>query len=148
MQAIWYYHISEYFRLQPKGKLYVGFYAVNSSYNFTEVTLMQNIAGGTIRQIGVYLDGENHAFTVGDLTALRNEIVNNNDKQYQPLSALYAADLSATSDLSTLTNLNTVTAEKVSVIVGQDGAGFGAFLYATYKTVSYTHLTLPTKRIV
>ena len=130
LQAIWYYHISEFFRIQPKGQLYVGFYAVPSPYLFTEITLMQNYAQGIIRQIGIYKDGA--AFASADLTAINTEIVTNNDNMYQPLSALYAADLHATSDFSTLTNLNTLTANKVTAIVGQDGAGQGAFLYATY----------------
>ena len=43
LQAIWYYHISEFFRIQPKGQLYVGFYAVPSPYLFTEITLMQKL---------------------------------------------------------------------------------------------------------
>jgi hypothetical protein len=130
-QAIWFYHISEFFRLQPKGQLFLGFYGVPGTYNFTEITSMQNYAGGKIRQIGVYLGSECHAFTSGDLTAIDTEIKTNNDAYYQPLSALYGADLSSTTDLSTLTNLNTLSAYKTSAVIGQDGAQQGAFLYAT-----------------
>ena len=129
-QAIWYYHISEYFRLNPKGQLYVGFYAVPGTYTFTEITTMQNYADGKMRQIGIYLGSECHAFTSGDLTAIHTEIVTNNDAYYQPLSALYGADLSATTELSTLTNLNTLSAYKASAVIGQDGAQQGAFLYS------------------
>jgi hypothetical protein len=127
-QAIWHYHISEFFRLQPKGVLYVGFYAVPNSYTFTEVTTMQNFAGGKIRQIGVFKDPAS-AYSSGDLTALNTEIVTNCDGNHKPLSAIYAADLSGTSDFTTLTDLNTLSANKVSVVVSQDGGALGAFLY-------------------
>jgi hypothetical protein len=53
-QAVWYYHISEFFRMNPKGVLYVGFYAIPGTYTFAEITLMQNFAQGVIRQIGIY----------------------------------------------------------------------------------------------
>jgi len=127
--AIWHYHIAEFFRMQPKGVLYVGFYAVPSTYNFTDITTMQSFASGKIRQIGVFLGSECHAFTSGDLTAIQAEIVANDDANYQPLSALYAADLAGTSDLTTLTDLNTLTANKVSAILGQDGSGLGQYLW-------------------
>jgi hypothetical protein len=127
--AVWHYHISEFFRMQPKGVLYVGFYAVPSTYNFTDITTMQNFATGKIRQLAVFLGIECHAFTSADLTAINTEVVTNNDGNYKPLSVLYAADLSATSDLTTLTDLNTLTASKVSAVVGQDGAGLGQYLW-------------------
>ncbi|CAB4126196.1 Bacteriophage HP1, Orf23 [uncultured Caudovirales phage] len=128
-QAVWHYHISEYFRLQPQGSLYVGIYAVPSTYTFTEITTMQNFANGKIRQIGVFKDA---TFAVGDLTVINTEIVTNCDANHKPLSAIYAADLSATADLSTLTDLNTLSANKVSAVIGQDGAGLGSLLYASY----------------
>jgi len=127
--AIWHYHIAEYFRKQPKGRLFVGFYAVPTTYDFTEITLIQTYAQGKIRQIGIYLGSECHAFTSADLTAIDLEIKTNNDAVHKELSALYAADLSATSDLTTLTDLNTLTANKVTAIVSQDGAGLGDFLW-------------------
>jgi hypothetical protein len=49
--AVFYYHISEFFRVQPKGVLYVGFFAVPGTYDFTEISQVQNFANGTIRQI-------------------------------------------------------------------------------------------------
>lgn len=130
-QAVWRYHIDEFFRRQPKGVLYVGFYAIPTTYNFVELTLMQNFASGKIRQFGVFLNSEAHAYTSADLTAIHTEIVTNCDTNYKPTSALYAADLSATSDLSALTDLNTLSANKASAIIGQDGAALGYYLYKT-----------------
>jgi len=133
LQAVWHYHISEFFRIQPQGRLFVGFFAVNSAYDFSELTLMQTYATGKIRQFGIWLDGgQCHAFTTGDLTAIHAEIVNNLDANHQPCSALYAADLSTTSDLTTLTDLNTLTAYKASAVISQDGANHGAFLFSTF----------------
>jgi hypothetical protein len=126
-QAVWHYQIKEFFRLAPKGVLYVGFYEIPATYDYTEVTLMQDFADGTLRQVGVYVDDK--AFDDGDLQVLNDEIVANCDANHKPLSAIYAGDLSAVSDLSTLVNLNTYTANKVSCVISQDGAGLGNQLY-------------------
>ena len=139
-QAVWYYHISEFFRMQPKGLLYVGFNPVPGTYTFTEITEMQKFAGGTIRQVGIYLDGNSHPFTntnlVADLGAIQSEIVNNNDNMHRPLSALYSANMyvpppTGPMPLSSLMNLTALSSNKVSVVISQDGAGFGNFLFLT-----------------
>lgn len=127
-QAVWYYHISEYFRIQPKGSLYVGFFAVPNSYTFTEIQDIQVYAAGKVRQIGVYKDGA--AFASGDLTAIQN-VCNTLAGLHMPLSVLYAGNIVSVTDLSTLADLNTLTANNVSAVISQDGAGQGAFLFAT-----------------
>jgi hypothetical protein len=128
--AVYHYHISEYFRIQPKGSLYVGLYAVPGSYTFTEIQTMQLFAGGKIRQIGV-LKNPAAAFSSGDLTTIQS-VCDTLDGLHMPVSSvIYAADISGTSDLTTLVDLSTLTANKVSAVIGQDGAGQGAFLYAT-----------------
>ena len=133
---ILHYHVSEFFRIQPKGELYVGVYAVPGSYTFTEITTMQNFANGRIRQIGVLKD-TGSTFSSGNLTTIHTEIVTNCDANHKPLSALYAADLSGTSDLTTLTNLNTLSANKASAVISQDGAGKGWYLWkATGKSIT------------
>jgi len=141
-QAVWHYHISEFFRLQPKGVLYVGFYAVpGGAYDYAEVTTMQTFADGKIRQIGVYVDSK--AFAVGDTTILNTQIVNNCDANHMPLSAIYCGNIAAVSNLTTLTNLNTLANNKVSVVIGQDGAGLGYFLWiGTGKTIGTLGATL------
>lgn len=128
-QAIWHYHIAEYFRLQPKGQLYVGFYAVPGSYTFTEIQTIQTFASGKIRQIGVYKDSA--GFATADLTAIQS-VCFTLDGLHMPLSALYGADLTSVSDLSTLTDLNTLSNPKVSAVISQDGGALGVFLYKTY----------------
>jgi hypothetical protein len=128
-QAIWHYHIAEFFRIQPKGVLYVAFFPYPTTYDFAEIRLVQNYAGGKIRQIAVYAKWR--VFNTADITAIHNEIVNNSDVNHKPLSALYAGKMTGISDLSTLTNLNTLTANKCSAVISQDGAGLGAFLAVT-----------------
>ena len=127
--AVWHYHISEFFRLQPQGVLYVGFYAVPSPYVFTEITTMQSFANGTIRQIGVFKDPA-AAYSTADLTAI-DTVCKANDAAKKPLSAIYAADLSGTADISTLTDLSLLTANKVSDCIAQDGAAQGNYLFLT-----------------
>lgn len=127
--AVWYYHISEFFRLQPQGVLYVGFYAVPGTYTFTEITSMQSFANGTIRQIGVFKDPAG-AYSTADLTAI-NTVCVANDTAKKPISAIYAADLVGTTDISTLTDLSLLAANKVSDCIAQDGAAQGNYLFLT-----------------
>lgn len=126
-QAVWYYHISEFFRMNPKGVLYVGLYAVPGSYTFAEITLMQNFAQGVIRQIAIY---KKATYADADI-ALIDAVCKANDALKKPISALYAADLTATADITTLATLATKTNNKVSVVIGQDGLRQGYFLFAT-----------------
>ena len=127
--AVYYYHITEFFRLQPSGVLYVGIFAIPGSYTFSEVALMQTFATGTIRQLGVYKDAA--AFATADMTALDLACAAQ-ATVHKHLIAVYAADLSGTTDISTLTDLNVLTAERVNPCIGQDGAAMGHLLYLTF----------------
>lgn len=120
----YYYQISEFFRIQPKGKLWVGFFGTPTG-TFSEVTDMQNNATGEIRQIGVYKDG---TWASGDLTLL-NTIAVANKTLYQPLQVLYAGNLQATTDITTLSDIGTLTAPNVMNVIGQDGGGWGNYIY-------------------
>lgn len=134
-QAVWHYHISEFFRMNPKGVLYVGFYAVPGTYTFSEITLMQNFAQGAIRQIGVF---KTAAYADGDI-ALIDAVCKANDAIKRPISAVYAANLVGTADITTLGTLATKTNNKVSVVISQSGSGQGLYLMWTNST-SITHL--------
>ncbi|HWB91020.1 MAG TPA: hypothetical protein VG605_04190, partial [Puia sp.] len=69
---VYHYHISEYFRIQPQGVLYVGFFTTpGGSYTFAEIITLQNFANGAVRQVGIYKDGA--AFASGDLIAIHNQ---------------------------------------------------------------------------
>ena len=128
--AVMYYHISEFFRMQPLGTLYVGIYAVpGGAYDFTEISSIQTFANGQIRQIGVYKDGA--AFATGDITAINN-VCATNVAAHKELVAFYGADLSGTPALSSLVDISGLNAPYVSAVIGQDGAAQGALLYLTY----------------
>lgn len=121
--AIHYYHISEFFRMQPKGILYVGLY--NTSATYTEITDMQTFANGSLRQVAVFKDG---TWASGDITIL-NTIANTNKTNYKPLSILYAGNLVATTDITTVSDFSTATTNLVTSVISQDGGGKGNFLF-------------------
>lgn len=131
LQAVWHYHISEYFRVQPKGVLYLGFFAVPGTYNFAEVTTLQSFAVGSVRQVGIYKDAAAMAANGGDLTAL-STICKANVSVHKELIGLLGIDISAVSDLSTLYDLSLLSAELASIVISQDGAALGATLFLTY----------------
>lgn len=129
LQAVWNYHISEYFRIRPQGNLYVGFYPI-ATYTFTEITTMQNFANGTIRQIGVFKDPAS-PFASADITAIHG-VCAANVAAHKEIIALYGADISATSDVSTLADLSLLTANYCSAAIAQDGAALGSKLFFAY----------------
>lgn len=127
------YHISEYFRIQPKGELYVGLYEEEATYTFAAITLMQNYASGAIKQIGVF--EKNVAFSTAQLSALQG-IANANEAVYKPLQIILNAEISGTASVASLVDLSTSTAPNVSVTIAQDGANDGYYIYkATGKSV-------------
>lgn len=134
---IMHYHVSEFFRIQPKGNLYIGIYAI--SVDFAEVTTMQNFTQGAIRQIGVYTQA---AFATGTVTLLQTQATAN-EVNHKPLEILYNPDFSGTADLTTLVTLRTLTAQNVSVMFGQDGANVGYTRWkATGKSIGSLGTTL------
>lgn len=129
-----YYHIVEYFRIQPKGQLYVGLYEEESSpYTFSAITTMQNFAMGEIKQISVF--EKNVAFAAAQCAALQ-AIATANEAVYKPLQIILNAEISATGSVASLVDLSTQTAPNVSVVIAQDGAAAGYKIYkATGKSV-------------
>lgn len=128
-QAVWHYHIDEFFRRQPKGNLFIGMFAVpGGAYDFAEVASMQNFAVGKIRQVGVFKDSA--AFSTADITAFHNAC-NAQVTLHKEIMGVYAADITAITDLTTLADTSALTASLVMPVIGQDGGALGAFLYAT-----------------
>lgn len=129
--AVHHYQISEQFRMIEKisgqGKLYVGLYAVPSGTpSFTEISTVQNYADKTIRQMSVYADFE--AFNTARITTIQS-VVDTLSDEHAPLSILYAPNIAAISNLSSLTDLRTLDSENVSVVIGQDGSNLGHALF-------------------
>jgi len=129
-KAIWRYHISEYFRQQPNGKLWVQFTSTPSS-TFAEVTTLQNVANGECKQIAVYDP------TVTSASAFTSNMTKLNTQAiglfgvYVPCVIVYAPNVAAITDLSTLANQQAYSNNYVSPIIVQDGNLVGAGLYVT-----------------
>ena len=128
------YHISEYFRIQAKGEMYVGLYEEEAStYTFAALTLMQNYASGAIKQMAVF--EKNVVFAAAQCAALQ-AIATANEAVYKPMQIMLNAEISATGSVATLVDLSTQTAPNVSVCIAQDGANAGYYIYkATGKSV-------------
>jgi hypothetical protein len=137
---ILYYHIEEFFRVQPKGKLYVGVYAVADVGTFASVTLMQNFATGEIKQLGIY--DKSTAFATTNVTALQ-AVYNTLSAAYKPLHIVFNAEIQGTASVATLTDLRLLNAPNVSVTIGQDGKAKGFKLWkATAKSIGCVGTTL------
>lgn len=127
-QAIWHYHISEYFRQNVNSKMWVQFTASASS-PFTEVTALQNTANGECRSIGVLNPtARTAAQFASDMTAL-NTICTGLSTAYKWTTVVYAPNIAAITDCTTLVNLQTFTNANVLPCIAQDGNAVGANLY-------------------
>jgi hypothetical protein len=125
--GVMYYQISEFFRINPGATLFVGIFTppvAPAVYDYMEVKTMQQFALGAIRQAGLFLTT---AFDTAQLT-LMQAVSDSLDAIHMPLEILMTADFHAVADLTTLTSVRTLTAPKVTPILGQDGAAAGAAL--------------------
>lgn len=129
--AVWHYHIAEFFRMNSTGILYTGIFSVpGGTPDFSEISTLQNFANGKIRQVLVYKDFSALSASA-DIGALQT-IATTLETNHMPLSILLAADISGTANLSSLTDLSTLTAKNVSLVIGQDGAALGWSLFKAY----------------
>lgn len=126
--AIMHYHVSEFFRMQPKGQLWIGIYATADATTFASITLMQNIAQGKIRQVGIY---QKTTVFADSQCATLQAILAANYTNHKPLEAIYQPDFSDGTAITALDNLREGSSEGVSVCIGQDGEGVGHQLFLT-----------------
>lgn len=132
------YNVSEFFRLQPKGALYLQINTSNVGGLYNELTTLQSYAHGTIRQTLVY---DQNALSTGNVTLLQT-VANTNYTNNKPFEVIYQPQMIGLT-LSTLPDLSLLTAKNVSVCIGQDGAGVGAALATSIgKTVGMGGTTL------
>lgn len=133
--ATHHYQISEFFRLNPNGVLWVCFYPTASA-TFNEILDLQSQSGGQIRQFMYNSTATSTSTMLSEIDALQargNDMFNN----YTPASIVYAPNFYSISDLSTLPNLRAKSDNYVSVVIGQDGGNLGAWLsLSTAKSVS------------
>lgn len=114
--TVLHYHISEYFRLQPKGVLWVGIFAQNT-FDGTEIETIQNFTDGELRELAIYLSHE--VFASSQLTIIQGKL-DTLATQHAPMSVVFHSDLSSAT-LSTLADLTTLSNERVSMLIGEEG---------------------------
>lgn len=121
------YTLASIFNMNPGVSLYVGIFkpATGGANAFSEIKQMQNYAGGRLRQVGVWNGAVELSDTlVNSLQSVRATL----EAQNKPLSILYAPKIADVTALPA--NLAKIGRSGVSVIIGQDGAGVAAELYA------------------
>lgn len=131
--GVMYYHIAEFFRINPGATLFVGIFSVPQTLDFTEVKTMQRASAGKIRQVGVYVTTSFATTMLESLQAVADAL----DTEHMPLSFLLGADIHDMADLTTLDDLRALECPKVSMVIGQDGSndGYNLFLDTT-KSIS------------
>lgn len=136
------YHVSEYFRGNPEGELWIGYFAVPAStYDFTEIATMVLAALGEIRQLAVYANAL--TFASAQVTTIQAIITALGDA-YKQLSVLYSGNMAAITAVTGwagVTDLRTLSAKKVTVVIAESGSGAGATLAAA-KAYSITSIGL------
>ena len=114
--SLMHYHISEFFRMQPKGLLWFGIFDESGGLDSTHIEDIVNFADGEVRQIAVFLKTSWQTSDMGLIQAAITTL----QSQYKWLNGIYAADQLGDT-LSTLTNLRALAYDRVSACIGQDG---------------------------
>lgn len=129
-RAIYWFLISEFFRMNPKGLLWMGIYAVPAStYNWAELQTLTVFTTGKLRRVGIYADLKTSVATA-DLDAIQ-AVCDTLDDTHMNLSVVYACNNVGLSSLTSLPNLQSLEDAKVSVNIDQSASGFGYDLYKT-----------------
>lgn len=118
------YILESIFNMNPGVSLYVGIFKPAAGTNaFSEIKLIQNFAGGRLRQVGVW----NGAVELSDtiINSLQS-VATTLEAQNKPLSILYAPKVA---DVTSLESYAKAGRKNVSVIIAQDGEGTAAALY-------------------
>lgn len=120
------YLLESTYNMNPGISLYVGIFKPASGANaFSEIKQIQNYSGGKVRQVGVWNGAVELSDTVVNaLQSVRTTL----EAQNKPLIILYAPKVTDVTSLPT--DLAKIGRNGVSVIIGQDGAGVAADLYA------------------
>lgn len=117
-KAVMHYHISEFFRIQPKGILWVGIYA-EPTYAGTEIKTITDFTDGKVRQTAVNLTYT--AYAASQLTSTQT-ILDTLHTEHAPQNVVFHADfISGSETLAGLASLKTLSNERVSFVIGEDG---------------------------
>lgn len=118
------YILESIFNMNPGVSLYVGIFKPAAGTNaFSEIKLIQNFAGGRLRQVGVWNGAVELSETI--VNSLQS-VATTLEAQNKPLSILYAPKVA---DVTSLEGYAKAGRKNVSVIIAQDGEGTAAALY-------------------
>lgn len=135
--AQYHYQVSEFFRLQPNGVLYVKINDVPTTYFATEITEIQTQAEGKLRQLAIFANAKT-SITKADEDAIQNAVNSAEAIFGVSLSVLYSCDITSTTNLTSLPDQSQFTDNKVSTIISQSFSGQG------YKLWKQTGKSVPT----
>lgn len=110
------YHITEFFRMNPEGELYVMVKAGSTTVAAVDIATLQTYAGGNIRQVGVFNATQ---LTVPDVQAQCKAL----EDAHRPLSVVLTYNGKEDADLATLkANINLAVDGQcnVSLLIGCD----------------------------
>lgn len=126
---IWHYGVSEFFRANPTGKLWIGFYSsVSLAAN---VVALQAAANGECSQIGIFDPTVTSATTFSSNMVALQGAYDTMFAAYTPSYIHYCPNIKAISDLTTLGNQQNpgIVNKGVMPIILQDGNAAGAQLF-------------------
>lgn len=124
---VMFYHIKEFFRLNPKGELYILIptLEVAEPYAFNAIETIQDLAGGEIKNIGIHVPEACGTTSIANIQTRVNAL---NDR-HKPIDNVFLAYDLTGNDLSALTDYSNGTLPNVSIILSQDGNARGKELY-------------------
>ncbi|BDD07442.1 DUF2586 family protein [Aureibacter tunicatorum] len=111
------YHVKEFFRMNPTGRLYFG---IRESLDSAVIVNFQKSTGGKLRQLGIYdasLSVSNsQALNVASLQAAANELEN---VEFSPLSILVGAKVTLAEGIQLNTLMDNTGGKNISVLIGE-----------------------------
>jgi Protein of unknown function (DUF2586) len=120
------YHVGEYFRINPGSKLYVVSIQDNDG-QFMAIKQLQQFAESKLRQIGI-VDLVTPFSGITTAAATIQTRLGELATANMPLSAVYSPHNITSANLIALPNLHNLSCERLSVCIGQDGAGRGNYV--------------------
>lgn len=124
-----YYQISEYYRINPTGNLWVGF--ISSSSSFQEILALQLASGNLLRQMWIADHDASRGLAanlIATVTSIQSiiSLISNTS----PVEIVYRPNIVAVVDLSTMPNGQTISAtNNIQVLISQDGNAQGNLLF-------------------
>lgn len=118
-----YYHVNEFFRLNPGAKLWIGCFAVPGSFDFTEIATLQRFAEGACKRIGVV--ATNVPFiTTSQVTAIQT-VCDTLATEHRPTVVFFEANPQFDINLSEWPDLSALECPNVGVVIGADRGNTG-----------------------